>query len=86
MACVPLALLPMQLEQYLIARRIQNAGAAVMVSLDDPQPDFKPWLSAIAGRADLREGARAWSARHRGYDFEHAAARAAKRIVRALPA
>lgn len=86
MAGVPLALLPMQLEQYLAARRIQNAGAAVMVSPDDPQPDFKGWLAAIAARADLREGARAWGARHRGYDFEHAAARAASRIVQALPA
>lgn len=85
-AGVPLALLPMQLEQYLVARRIQNAGAAVMLSPDDPQPDFEPWLSAIAARADLRAGARAMSDAHRGYDFELAAARAAKRIVQSLPA
>ena len=57
-----------------------------MVSPDDPQPDFTAWLAAIAARVDLRDGARAVSARHRGYDFGHAAARAAQRIVQALPA
>src|SRR5258708_34698937 len=37
-AGVPLALLPMQLEQDLIARRLKAAGAAEMLSPDDPPP------------------------------------------------
>lgn len=85
-AGVPLALLPMQLEQYLIARRVKAASAAEMVSPDDPQPEFRTWLGSILAREELRAGARALSAAHRGYDFAHAAERAARRIAQALPA
>ena len=85
-AGVPLALLPMQLEQFLIARRVKAASAAEMVSPDDPQPEFRAWLGGILAREELRAGARALSAAHRGYDFAHAAARAAQRIAQALPA
>ncbi len=86
LAGVPLALLPMQLEQFLVARRLRSAGAADFIAPDDPPPDFAAWLGAIAQRAELREGARALARAHQGYDFEHAAARAAQRIARALPA
>ena len=86
LAGVPLALLPMQLEQFLVARRLRSAGAADFISPDDPPPDFATWLTAIARRAELREGARALGRAHQGHDFEHAAARAAQRIAQALPA
>jgi UDP:flavonoid glycosyltransferase YjiC (YdhE family) len=85
LAGVPLALVPMQLEQFRIARRLEAAGAAAMISPDDPPPDFATWLTDIAARSDLREGARALGHAHRGYDFDQAAARAAQRIAAALP-
>jgi UDP:flavonoid glycosyltransferase YjiC (YdhE family) len=86
LAGVPLALLPMQLEQFLVARRLRSAGAADFISPDDPPPDFAAWLGAIAQRADLREGARALGRAHQGYDFAHAAERAAQRIAQAVTA
>jgi UDP:flavonoid glycosyltransferase YjiC (YdhE family) len=86
LAGVALALLPTQLEQFLVARRLEAAGAAAAISPDDPPPDFVVWLSGIAARADLREGAQAFARSHRGYDFDAAAARVAQRIAAALPA
>lgn len=57
-ACgVPMALLPMQLEQYLIGRRVCDAGHAEMVSPEGAQPEFEPWLRAILARQDLRAAA-----------------------------
>src|SRR5258706_11647230 len=86
LAGVPLALLPMPLEQFLVARRLRSAGAAHFISPHGPPPDFPAWLPALAQRARPRAGAPPLRRRPQGYDFGHAAARAAQRIAQALPA
>jgi len=58
-AGVPLALVPQQLEQYLVGRRVVTAGAGVMVALDEGISDFRAWLGEALARADLRAAAAA---------------------------
>ena len=58
-AGVPMALLPMQLEQYLIARRAHAAGHAELLAPEEGSPDLTAWLTGILTRQDLRAGAAA---------------------------
>jgi UDP:flavonoid glycosyltransferase YjiC (YdhE family) len=62
-AGVPLALLPQQLEQYLIARRLAAANMAVMLSPQDALPDLKAWLASALERAGMRAAAAASAVR-----------------------
>jgi hypothetical protein len=71
----------MQLEQYLIARRLARAGVAELVAPDDATVDFAAWLRAVIAREDLRAAARTHAEEHRGHSFEGAAAEAARRIA-----
>ena len=80
-AGVPFALLPLHLEQYLVARRVREAGSAELVSPDEPPPDFHAWFTHLLGREDLRLAALARAERLRGYSFEEGTRRAAERIV-----
>src|SRR5207244_10789421 len=64
-AGVPLALLPMQLEQHLVGTRLVSAGVAVMIARDELGTDFASWLRAAAANDKLRETARAHAARLR---------------------
>ena len=48
---VPQALLPMQLEQYLVARRLVETGAARMIEPDALPPRLVDWLADVAGPA-----------------------------------
>lgn len=46
---VPQALLPGQLEQYLVARRLVESGAARMLAPEEIPADYAGWLAAAAG-------------------------------------
>jgi UDP:flavonoid glycosyltransferase YjiC (YdhE family) len=80
-AGVPMALLPMQLEQFLVARRLEEARSAEVLPPEGPMPDFHAWLTRLLGRSDLREAARAHALPHRGHCFEDATRLAARRIA-----
>jgi UDP:flavonoid glycosyltransferase YjiC (YdhE family) len=80
-AGVPMALLPLQLEQFLIARRIVEGGSAALVSPEEAAPDFREWLASLLGREDLRQAASRHAAAHRGHSFAGATRRAADRIA-----
>lgn len=80
-AGVPMALLPLQLEQFLIANRISKGGSAAVTSPEDPAPDYRAWFTQIMDRDDMREAARGHAERHRGYSFEEATRRAAARVA-----
>jgi UDP:flavonoid glycosyltransferase YjiC (YdhE family) len=80
-AGVPLALLPLQLEQFLIAQRIEKSGAGALSSPEQPAPDFRAWFESLLGSEALREGARRHAEAHRGHSFALAARRAAERIA-----
>ena len=77
-AGVPLALLPQQLEQYLVGRRVVSSGAGVMLDPEDKAADFKTWLAQALARDDLRRAAASSPLRGRK------PASAALRIARAL--
>ncbi|MEP7068964.1 MAG: nucleotide disphospho-sugar-binding domain-containing protein [Usitatibacter sp.] len=79
-AGVPMALLPQQLEQFLIARRIAAGGSAAMLSPEDAAPDFVAWLAALVARNDLREAAARNARAHRHHSFADATKSAAARI------
>ena len=80
-AGVPFALLPMHLEQYLVAQRMRDGASAELVSPDEPMPDLYAWFSRILANEDLRRAAQARAAALRGYSFDAATRRAAERIA-----
>lgn len=80
-AGVTQALLPMNLEQLLVSRRMQEDGVAGVFDPDGPAAHLQPWLAALLERADLRAAARE---RARAFDelaFADAPRRAAARIA-----
>lgn len=81
-AGVPLAMLPMQLEHFLIARRLQAAGSGAIFEHDAPATGIEAWLAAMLQREDLRAAARERSRSFEGYSFADAAAALATRIER----
>jgi hypothetical protein len=79
-----MALLPMQLEQFLIGTRLVNAGVARMIAPEAELKDLAAWLRDAAADKSLRDAARAQPARDRAYRFDEAAAQTARRIARDL--
>jgi UDP:flavonoid glycosyltransferase YjiC (YdhE family) len=63
----PLLLLPMQLEQYLTAKRVSETGAGVMVDGENPHNDFRAAASQIINNPDLARRAREFAQRYVGY-------------------
>ena len=57
-AGVPLALVPMQLEQFLVATRLRDQGVATVVSPEDPGRDLSEWLRAALADGAMRDAAR----------------------------
>jgi UDP:flavonoid glycosyltransferase YjiC (YdhE family) len=80
-AGVPMALLPMQLEQYLIARRVCEARSAVAIAPEDVAPDFRGWIAQALASAALRRAAATLARRYHGFSFDEAPARVAARIA-----
>jgi UDP:flavonoid glycosyltransferase YjiC (YdhE family) len=58
-AGVATALLPQQLEQYLVGRRVVSAGAGAMIAPDEPVSDLKAWLAQVLAQESLSAGAAA---------------------------
>jgi len=79
-AGVPLALLPTQLEQFLIAQRIEKSGAGALSSPEQPAPDFREWFTRLLASQPMREAARRHAAVHGSHSFALAARNAAARI------
>jgi hypothetical protein len=83
-AGVPMALLPMQLEQFLVGRRLVAAGVAGMVAPEGAMPDLRAWFADVAANQSLRAKAGDRATALAGYRFDEAAARTAQRIVAGL--
>ncbi|MEP7262371.1 MAG: nucleotide disphospho-sugar-binding domain-containing protein, partial [Usitatibacter sp.] len=79
-AGVPLALVPQQLEQSLVGRRVVSAGAGVMIALNEGVQDFRVWMRDALSQPDLRAAAAASPLRG------HKPVSAARRIARELEA
>jgi len=80
-AGVPMALLPLQLEQFLVATRIESSGAAIVSNPERPAPDYREWFGDFLANESAREAAHVLGERHRGHDFGQAIRRAAGRIA-----
>jgi hypothetical protein len=76
-----MALLPLQLEQFLVAKRLKDAGHAELVAPDETPPPFAAWFRALLAREDLQAAARRQALRYEGFSFAAAARRTAERIV-----
>jgi UDP:flavonoid glycosyltransferase YjiC (YdhE family) len=63
----PLLLLPMQLEQYLTARRVSDAGAGVIADREDPQWDLKATVRLIINNPELARQAKRFASRYSGF-------------------
>jgi hypothetical protein len=84
LAGVPLLLLPMQLEQFLLSRRMAAAGLAVMAASPaaaSSPPDWQALLRRLLSDPAPRRAAQSFAARHAGYDPALAAARCVSRLV-----
>jgi len=60
----PLLLLPMQLEQYLTAKRVSDAGAGIIVDQEDPRSDYRSAVSQIINNPNLARGAQEFAKRY----------------------
>ena len=80
-AC-PMALLPLQLDQFLIAKRIEQTGAALVSNPEEPAPDFRAWFSIRCSRnRDFARRRIACAKATAPTTSARAAARAAERIA-----
>jgi hypothetical protein len=80
-AGIPMALLPLQLEQFLLATRLQEGGSAELASPEEPAPEFAAWFGALIARDDLHAAAARHAAALKDYSFAAATRRAALRIA-----
>lgn len=68
LAGCPLLLLPMQLEQILVARRVVELGAGYAVQPGDAPPDYAGLLDTLMRDRELRAKAAAFASRHADFD------------------
>jgi UDP:flavonoid glycosyltransferase YjiC (YdhE family) len=80
-AGVPMALLPGHLEQYLVARRVVDAGCASLVATDAAAGDFSGWIRNLLADEGLHRSARAHAKTYGAHDYRGAASEAARRIM-----
>jgi UDP:flavonoid glycosyltransferase YjiC (YdhE family) len=86
-AGVPTALFPTHLEQFLIARRVEDLGVSAYLRPlppDQPFPDLAPWISELLRDEQRRSKAKLLRERFARYSPRAAAARAAARVSAAL--
>jgi UDP:flavonoid glycosyltransferase YjiC (YdhE family) len=60
----PLLLLPMYLEQYLIAKRVSDAGAGVIVDRENPHRDFGAAVGQLINNPDIPRQTKGFAARY----------------------
>jgi UDP:flavonoid glycosyltransferase YjiC (YdhE family) len=82
----PVLLLPTQLEQFLIMRRIVRYGAGLGIAPEVPNADFRAALTRLRDGADFASKAREFSHRYAGHDRGAALETMVARIEAALGA
>jgi UDP:flavonoid glycosyltransferase YjiC (YdhE family) len=60
----PLLLLPGHLEQFLVARRVADMGAGLLVNPEQTPGDLRPAIDALVGNPTFRENAQAFAAKY----------------------
>ena len=80
----PALLLPTQLEQFLIMRRVVRFGAGLGIAPDAPNPDYAAALSALAANGEYAAKAQDFARRYAGHSRAAALATMIGRIEAAL--
>ena len=81
----PLLMLPTQLEQFLIMRRVVRMGAGLGIAPDVPEPDYEIALAQLAQDESFTRNAGAFAARYRGHAAPAALDTMVARVLAALP-
>lgn len=85
LAGLPLLLLPMQGEQFLLARSVERLGAAINAGARPKPVDYGALVATLIGDASARTAARAFADAHRGFSQEQQAADLCDAIEAMLP-
>ena len=80
----PVLLLPTQLEQFLIMRRVVRFGAGLGISPEAPNPDYASALGALTEKAGYAAKAREFAERYARHERGAALATMIARIEAAL--
>lgn len=81
----PLLLLPWHLEQFLLARRVAEMGAARVVHPEQPAGDLRQPLADLLDNPVYRDNARAFADRYAAFDQRQVLANLARRIEEICP-
>ena len=76
----PLLLLPGHLEQFLVARRVEEMGAGRMVNPEQPPGDLRTMLADLLANPTWRDNARAFAAKYAAFDQQAVIGNLARRI------
>lgn len=80
----PLLLLPGHLEQFLVARRVEEMGAGRMVNPEQPPGDLRTMLADLLAKPSWRDNARAFAAKYAAFDQQAVIGNLAQRISELL--
>ncbi|MBL8349027.1 MAG: hypothetical protein JNL87_01820 [Burkholderiaceae bacterium] len=86
LAGVPLLLLPMQAEQFLMSRQVERTGAAINAAMRPRPTDFGALVDALLTDPAPRQAAQTFARRHAGFDHATQVSDLLDRIEAMLPA
>jgi len=80
----PLLMLPGHLEQFMVARRVEEMGAGRLVNPEQPPGDLRPVLADLIENPSWRANARAFAAKYAAFDQQAVIGNLARRIEELL--
>ncbi|UGQ48652.1 glycosyltransferase [Massilia endophytica] len=84
LAGVPVLLMPMQLEQFLISRRVESFGGGINAARFGAAPNWRAIVRRLLDDPAYRNSARAFAGRHGGQTHQQMTARIVDRFERLL--
>lgn len=84
LAGVPLLLMPMQLEQFLISQRVDVGGAGINAARLQQPVDWGSVIQQLLGQGSYRAAAQAFAARYRGFTQQAMAQKIVEQFERQL--
>ena len=82
----PLLLLPWHLEQFMLARRVEEMGAGRLVNPEQPPGDLRAMLAELIGNPAWRANAEAFAAKYAAFDQQAVTGNLVRRIAEMLDA
>ena len=80
----PLLLLPWHLEQFMLARRVEDMGAGRLVNPEQPQGDLRAILADLIDNPSWRSNAQAFAAKYAAFDQQAVIGNLVRRITEIL--